>query len=361
MLNSTPKKDDFRMPGEFEEHEKCYILWPERGDIWHHNAYNAQKTFADVANAISRFENVVVGVSEEYYNGAVSLLNKSVKVVKIPHDDSWARDVGPTFVKNNNGEVRGVDWKFNAWGGLCGGLYSSWEIDDKVAEKILKLESINRYSTEDFILEGGSIHVDGEGTLLTTKQCLLNENRNPQLNQQEIENYLMEYLNVEKIIWLDKGLYNDETDGHIDNICCFAKPGEVVLAWTDDENSPNFDICRDAYNILTKSKDAKGRSFVVHKLLLPEPVYFSEEEKLGLISKKGTREIDINDPLPASYVNFYICNKAIIMPIFNDPKDKVAIENLKKIFPQREIIPIYSREIILGGGNIHCITQQQPK
>ncbi|MNM85273.1 Agmatine deiminase [compost metagenome] len=361
MLNSTPKNDGFWMPGEFEEQEKCYMLWPERGDIWHHNAENAQRTFAEVANAIGRFQEIVVGVSKEYYDKAITLLDKNVQVVKMSHDDSWARDVGPTFVKNDKDEVRGVDWKFNAWGGLAGGLYSSWDNDDKVAKEILEFSSKERYRTENFILEGGSIHVDGEGTLLTTKQCLLNKNRNPDLTQRQIENYLIEYLNVEKIIWLEEGLFNDETDGHIDNICCFARPGEVILSWTDDEKSPNYKICRDAYEVLTKEKDAKGRSLVVHKLILPQPIYFTNEEKEGLVHLEGTREIELDDPLPASYVNFLICNKAIIMPVFNDEKDELAIKTLEKIFPEREIVPVYSREIILGGGNIHCITQQQPK
>lgn len=361
MINSTPRKDGYRMPAEFEEQKQCWILWPERSDIWHHDAKNAQMVFAEVAHAIARYEQITVGVSPEHYDSAVALLDKKVRIAKIPHDDAWARDVGPTFVKNNEGQVRGIDWKFNAWGGLDEGAYSHWDQDDLVASQILEIEEVEKYRTNDYILEGGSIHVDGEGTLLTTKECLLNKNRNNHLTQVEIEDYLKSYLNVEKIIWLDKGLFNDETDGHIDNICCFARPGEVILSWTDDPNSPHYQICMSAYDVLSREKDAKGRSLTIHKLILPQPVFLSSEEDEAIIKRPGTRRSGIDDPLPASYVNFLMCNGAIIMPVFKDPMDELAIKTVQDIFPERTIVPIYSREIILGGGNIHCITQQQPK
>ncbi len=360
-MNSTPKKDGFRMPGEFEEQKQIWILWPERNDIWHHEAVHAQKVFAEVANAIARFEEITVGVSPAHYESAMALLDKKVKVVQIAHDDSWARDVGPTFVVNDAGQIRGIDWKFNSWGGLEEGAYYPWDQDDKVASKMIEIEGFDRYRTEDYILEGGSIHVDGEGTLLTTKECLLNKNRNPHLSQAQIEAYLADYLNIEKIIWLDNGLFGDETDGHIDNICCIARPGEVILSWTDDPKSSNYDICRSAFEVLSREKDAKGRSLIVHKLLLPQPVFLTEEEDATLTKNESARRSGPNEPLPASYVNFLICNKAIIMPIFHDPMDERAIKTLQEIFPDREIVTIYSREIILGGGNIHCITQQQPK
>lgn len=362
VLSTTPKQDNFRMPAEFEPQTCIYMLWPERGDVWHHNAEEACKAFSEVANAIAQFVPVVVGVSSsEYMARAQELLKEGVKIIVLPHDDAWARDVGPTFVINDRGELRGIDWKFNAWGGITQGAYYPWDTDDKVAQRIIEYANVKRYRTEEFILEGGSIHVDGEGTLLTTKQCLLNPNRNPHLSQEQIETYLREYLNISKIIWLDNGLYNDETDGHIDNIACFARPSEVILSWTDDPNSPNYSICRDAMAVLENSTDAKGRKLTVHKLHLPQPVYITEEEYSGIIKSETTRRSTPNEPLPASYVNFLICNDGIVMPVFNDPMDKLAIETLQSIFPQKKIVPVYSREIILGGGNIHCITQQQPK
>jgi agmatine deiminase len=167
-------------------------------------------------------------------------------VVEISNDDAWVRDTGPTFVINDQGEVRGVDWGFNAWGGFDGGLYAPWNRDEELAAKVLEMERCQRYHTEGFVLEGGSIHVDGEGTLITTEECLLNRNRNPHLNREQIEAVLREHLAVETIIWLPDGLYNDETDGHVDNFCCYVRPGEVLLAWTDDSNDPNYARCHAA-------------------------------------------------------------------------------------------------------------------
>jgi len=337
------------------------LLWPERRDVWHHNAVNAQKVFVEIAHTIAKYEGVTVGVSEPYYKYARKKLQDHISVVIMPHDDVWARDVGPTFVINDQGETRGIDWKFNAWGGIEEGAYYPWDKDDLVASEIIKLEKVQGYRTEDFVLEGGSIHVDGEGTLLTTKECLLNHNRNPHLTQEEIENYLKEYLNVDTIIWLENGLFNDETDGHIDNICCFARPGEVILAWTDEEDSPNYKICREAYKALENAIDAKGRKLKIHKLYLPKPIFITEEEDSGLEHHEEAKSFALDEPLPASYINFLIINDAILFPIFKDPKDALAIQTMKEIFPEREIIPVYSREIIIGGGNIHCITQQQPR
>ncbi|PKM94313.1 MAG: agmatine deiminase [Firmicutes bacterium HGW-Firmicutes-1] len=362
MINdSTPRKDGFRMPAEFEEQKQVFLLWPERKDVWHHEAKSAQKVFTEVAHAIARFEEVTVGVSEEQYEDAMRKLGPNVRTVIMPHDDVWTRDVGPTFVINDKGDTRGIDWDFNAWGGIDEGAYYPWDKDGSVAASIITLENVESYRTENFVLEGGSIHVDGEGTLLTTKECLLNKNRNPHLTQEEIEEYLRAYLNVEKIIWLNQGLFNDETDGHIDNICCFARPGEVILSWTDDESSPNYEICRSAYEILNNSIDAKGRTIKVYKLELPQPIFVTNEEDDGILQSADATRFSTDEPLPASYVNFLFCNHSIIMPIFNDPKDELAIKTLKEIFPDREIVTIYSREIILGGGNIHCISQQQPK
>lgn len=360
-MKLTPRQDGFRMPAEFEEQKQIFLLWPERKDVWHHDAKKAQEVFIEVAHAIAQFEQVTVGVSDTHFDIAKEKLGANVRVVIMPHDDVWTRDVGPTFVINDKGETRGIDWKFNAWGGKEEGAYHQWDKDDNVASKILEIEKVKGYKTEDFILEGGSIHVDGEGTLLTTKECLLNSNRNPHLNQEQIERYLKEYLNVDTIIWLENGLFNDETDGHIDNICCFARPGEVILAWTDEKESPNYEICREAFKILEDAVDSKGRRLKIYKLYLPKPVFITEEEDAGIEHHEEAKSFSIDEPLPASYVNFLIINGAIIFPIFKDTKDELAIQTIKEIFPEREIIPIYSREIILGGGNIHCISQQQPK
>jgi agmatine deiminase len=359
-INSTPATDGFRMPGEFEPHAGCWMIWPERTDNWRLGAKPAEKAFINVAEVISRFEPVTMCVSAKQFVNARNKLPDRVRVVEMSSDDSWMRDVGPTFVINDKGGLRAIDWDFNAWGGLDGGLYFPWDQDDLIARKVAEIAGVDRYKAP-LVMEGGSIHVDGEGTLLTTEECLLNPNRNPHLNRQEIEASLDDYLNVQKVIWLPRGIYNDETDGHIDNICCFVRPGVVLLAWTDDLNDPQYEISRVAYEILTKATDAKGRKLEVHKLQLPTPVLISAEEGEGVDSIDGTMPRKEGDRMAASYVNFYIANGAVIAPLFNDPADQPALDKLKELFPDREVIGVYAREILLGGGNIHCITQQQPK
>ncbi len=359
-LDSTPKKDAFRMPGEFEQHAGCWMLWPERPDNWRFGGKPAQMAFVKVAEAISNFEPVTVGVSKEQYDNAVNMLPDHVRVVEISNNDSWVRDCGPTFVKNDSGEIRGVDWEFNAWGGLVDGLYFPWDQDDRVAHKICEIERIKSYRSHGFVLEGGSIHADGEGTLYTTEECLLSEGRNSQLTKEEIEETLKEYLGLEKIIWLKNGIYNDETNGHVDNILCVVRPGVVMLAWTDDENDPQYEISAENLRILEEATDAKGRKLEIIKLQLPKPVLISEEESGGVDAIEGTLPRQAGDRLAASYVNFYIANGGIVYPMFGDPNDEKARESLQKAFPDRKLIGIPAREILLGGGNIHCITQQQP-
>ena len=223
-LESTPRADGFRMPGEFEPHAGCWMIWPERPDNWRHGAGPAQAAFAAVAEAIAAAEPVTVGVSDAQFERARAALSPAVRVVELSTDDAWMRDVGPTFVVGGGGERRGVDWRFNAWGGRDGGLYCPWDRDERVAAKVLEVEGAGRYRAP-LVLEGGSIHVDGEGTVLTTEECLLNRNRNPELSREQIERHLLDYLGAEKVLWLGRGVFADETDGHVDNLACFARPG----------------------------------------------------------------------------------------------------------------------------------------
>ncbi len=360
-LDSTPKKDGFYMPGEFEPHEKTFMIWPERTDNWRLGGKPAQEAFVNVAKAISKFEPVTMLVSKNQYENACNLLPDDVRVIEMSNDDSWVRDCGPTYVKNNGGIIRGVDWEFNAWGGLIDGLYFPWDQDDKIAGKVCRIEEKDSYRTDDFVLEGGSIHVDGDGTCYTTEECLLSEGRNPHMSKEEIEEVLKEYLNVEKIVWLKKGIYNDETNGHVDNILCVVKPGVVMLAWTEDENDPQYEISKENLEILENTTDAKGRKIEVIKLMLPKPILITDEESGGVDAVLGTLPRCEGDRLAASYVNFYICNGGVVYPTFNDANDELAKETLQKAFPDRKIVGVPAREILLGGGNIHCITQQQPK
>ena len=264
-LTATPAADGFWMPAEFEPHAGCWMLWPERPDNWREAARPAQHAFAAVAAAIAEFEPVTVGVSSSEFQVARALLDPRVRVLEISHDDCWMRDVGPTFVVDRRGAVRGVDWHFNAWGGLQGGLYFPWDQDDLVARKVLEIEGRDRYRAP-VVNEGGAIHVDGEGTALVTEECLLNINRNPLLSRERVEDYLRDYLNVTRIIWLGKGVFNDETDGHIDNLACFVRPGEVCLTWTDNKRDPQYAISLDAWERLQDERDAQGRRLKVTKL-----------------------------------------------------------------------------------------------
>ena len=283
-----------------------------------------------------------------------------MRVLEISSDDAWMRDVGPTFVVNGSTcEIRGIDWPFNAWGGREKGIYFPWDRDDRVAEKVLELEGMDRYRAP-FIMEGGAIHVDGEGTLITTESCLLNANRNPRLSKKQIEDNLKSFLNVGKIIWLPQGVYLDETDGHVDNLCCFIRPGVVALTWTNDTDDPQRKISEEALDRLLREKDARGRSFVIHQLHQPGPLFMTETESRGLRSDGNARPRKSGDRLAGSYINFYMANGGIVMPLFDDPHDAAASQQLQALFPDRTVVGVPSREILLGGGNIHCITQQVP-
>ena len=348
------------MPGEFEPHAGCWMLWPERTDNWRLGAKPAQAAFVAVAAAIARFEPVAVGASCVQYANARRQLPPAVRVIEMSSNDAWMRDVGPTFLVDARGRRRGVDWRFNAWGGLRGGLYFPWDQDDRVAQKVLEIMGDDRYRAP-FVLEGGAIHVDGEGTCITTEECLLNANRNPELTREQNEANLKAWLGVETVIWLGKGVYTDETDGHVDNLACFVRPGELCLTWTDDRRDPQYAISRNALERLRDARDAQGREFKIHKLYQPGPLYMTQEEADGVDHVEGTRPRAKGHRLAASYVNFYIANGGIVVSLLDPKRDRQACTVLKKAFPEREIVGVPAREILLGGGGIHCITQQMPQ
>lgn len=358
-LASTPAADGYRMPGEFEAHAGCWLAWPERPDNWRLAAKPAQQTYAAVAEAIAASEPVTVAVSDAQFEHCRSLLPPAIRVVEIATDDAWMRDTGPTFVLDGRGEIRGVDWRFNAWGGLDGGLYFPWDRDERVAQKVLEIEEVDCYRAP-IVLEGGSIHVDGEGTVLTTEQCLLNPNRNPSLSRGQIEQTLLEYLGAEKIIWLGQGVVNDETDGHIDNLACFVRPGVVLLTVAEDEADPQHAISRDAQERLERAADARGRPIEVIALPSPGPITISEQEASGVSAAQGTLPRHAGDRMAASYVNFYPGNTRVVFPLLDSRYDDRAAAILRSCFPEREVVGVPAREILLGGGNIHCITQQVP-
>eukprot|EP01038_Epipyxis_sp_PR26KG_P016352 gene16352-22283_t len=378
------------MPAEWTMHSACWMAWPYSRTNWKNSAKPAQIAYSRVAEAISLFEmvNIITHPSElqhvRFFFSSQNIDINNINIIEMEYADAWMRDIGPTFVllstnssasdlsiddfsKNNsqtssysNVSLGGISWKFNAWGGL----YKKFESDDAVAKNVMECVNLPTENQifADFVLEGGSIHVDGEGTILVTEECLLNTNRNPLMTKQDIETRLLSFLGGLKVIWLPRGLVADEdTNGHIDNICCFTKPGEVLLSWCDDPIDEQYLICREAEAILNTERDAKNRVINVVKLPIPPPMYYTEDDCESLIvDNEDSSNRKPGSRLAASYVNFYIANGAIIAPSFDVPTDKIAYDILSNTFPNHKIIQIPTRDILLGGGNIHCITQQQP-
>ncbi|KAG5229960.1 agmatine deiminase [Salix suchowensis] len=363
VIREAPVVHGYSMPAEWEPHSQTWMGWPERLDIWRDNALHAQLVFTKVAIAISKFEPVTVCASSAQWENARSQLPENVRVLEMSMNDSWFRDTGPTFVVRKNGSthgnikqhIAGIDWNFNGWGGVDDGCYQDWSLDLLVARKILGVEKLPRFP-HFMILEGGSIH--GHALPL-----LLNKNRNPNMTKEQIEDQLKAYLGVQKVIWLPYGLYgDDDTNGHIDNMCCFARPGVVLLSWTDDEKDPQFIRSMEAESILSNTSDANGRRLEIIKLHVPGPLYMTDEEAAGVVQDCNAKPRLPGTRLAASYVNFYISTGGIITPQFGDQKwDDEAVRVLSQVFPNHEVVRIEgAREIVLAGGNIYCITQQQP-
>ena len=363
IFNSTPRDDNFRMPGEFERHQGCIMIWPVRPGSWPGEAAAAKKVFKEIAGHIAQSENMYMLTDSEHMTEAEQMLDDKVRVVNIETDDAWARDVCPTFVKNGHtGDVRGINWKFNAWGGDYDGLYKNWEKDDKAALQFCNMTGYDCYDANPFVLEGGSIHSDGEGTVIVTDSCLLSKGRNPDMSREQIEHNLKKYLGAKKIIWIPYGIYNDETNEHVDNVCAFTSPANVVLAWTDNEEDPQYAMSLADMKVLERETDARGRKFNVHKLHIPDvPVCITDNDLKGLVFEAGEDMREAGERLAASYANFYIANDIVLVPQFGDVKDKQAVDLIQNLMPEYEVIGVYARDIIVGGGNIHCITQQIPQ
>lgn len=347
------------MPAEYSRHSATVMIWPVREGSFPDKAREAQRVFAAIARAIAQSEKVYM-----LYDSKVTEPPEIVGVefIDIPTDDAWARDVCPTFVTDGCGNIAGTDWRFNAWGGDYDGLYQDYEQDDACAVRLCDALGLKHITARPFVLEGGSVHSDGEGTVITTEECLLSPGRNPSLTKQEIEARLKKYLGADKVIWLPYGIYNDETNGHADNICAFTEPGSAVLAWTDDRDDPQYERSAADLEVLESETDAKGRKFRVTRLPVPsKPVCLTDEQLKGYSYEEGEAERQAGERLAASYVNFYITNGGVIIPQFGDENDGAAVEILQGLFPDRKMYPINTMPVLLGGGNIHCITQQIPE
>lgn len=366
MLKTTPKTDGFYMPAEFAPHAGTFLIWPVRPGSWTNGGRDVQPVFVRLIEEISAVEELYLLVDEKHRGQAEAMLShlpqQHIHYLDIPTDDAWARDMGPTYVINGQGQRRGINWRFNAWGGEVDGLYPDYDKDDAAAPLMAEALGDDIYDAGDFVLEGGSIHVDGEGTAVVTEACLLSKGRNPQLTKAQIEEKLRAYLGVEKIIWLPRGIYNDETNEHVDNVFAFIRPGEALLAWTEDKADPQYELSLADLQVLEQERDAKGRKIKVHKLPIPkEPVCITAEEAKSFTFAEGEDMREPGERLAASYVNFYICNGKVIVPQFGDVMDERAVEILGQCFPDRKIAALPARAIIVGGGNFHCLTQQIPK
>lgn len=337
-----PQNYKYQMPAEWTTHECTFIAWPVLESMCYPDNYDCFcRGFSEIIQAVSEFEPVVVIVNPEKLAQVRKMFDRTnISFVPIQHNDAWIRDNGPTFLLDSAGNRAGVNWKFNAWGGK----YPHWDLDDQVAPKLLKHLGITCFDAP-LVIEGGSIHVDGEGTLLTTEECLLNTNRNPKLAREDIEKYLRQFLNIEKVIWLKQGLSGDETDGHIDNAACFAAPGKILLQTSTDPEDENYRITQENLKILTEATDAKRRKLEVIPIAQPPRAEFN-----------GHR-------LTLSYLNFYFVNGGIILPVFGGPAsqtDREAEKILRSVFPKRHIRTVDGMALIREGGNVHCITQQLP-
>ncbi len=339
MVERRPADDGFFMPAEWAPHARCWMAWPCRESLWEDGLEAARDAYAAVARAIAAFEPVTMLANEKDRADAAARCGAGVTCQALPLDDSWMRDSGPTFVIDGKGGIAGVDWRFNAWGEK----FHPFDQDALIAERLLAQLGVPRYAAP-LVLEGGSIHVDGEGTLLTSEECLLHPNRNPDLDRAAIEGLLRHYLGVSAFVWLGQGLDKDDTDGHVDNIACFVRPGVVMAVTCDDPADPNHAILGDNLARLKKAHDAKGRALEVIELPLPREARHRDGQRLAL-----------------SYVNYYIANGGIVMPSFDDAHDALARDIVAKAFPDRKITQVPALDILAGGGGIHCITQQQPQ
>ncbi len=346
---------DFRMPAEWEKQVSTLIAWPHNKKDWPGHFINIPSVFANIISEISKVQKVDLLIQNKSNKSKILKLIKkfkskinNIKMHIIKTDRVWTRDSGPIYLVNKNKtEKKILNWKFNAWA-----KYNNYLNDNIINKKIAKLKKINSFTPKfkikntlkDIVLEGGAIDVNGKGCLMTTKECLLSkiQQRNPSIRKNEMENIFRKYLGIKKTIWLNKGIVGDDTHGHIDDIARFVSSNQIFLAYEKNKKDKNFKALKENYKILNQTTDENGKKFEIIKIPMPKPIYIN------------------NIRVPASYLNFYIANKIVLIPIFKDPEDKKIIKIFKKYFKKRKIITINCRDLIWGFGAIHCMTQQEP-
>ncbi len=345
-----PAARGYRMPAEWEPHEATWLAWPHHRDDWPGKFSAIPWVYADIIWQLHQCEKVrILVLDDDQENRARTALRRrgvdlaQIEFIPIKTDRVWMRDSGPIFVREPGGRIGVLDWHFNAWA-----KYDNWHRDDAIPAQVADRLGLPRWEPiveqRRVVLEGGSIDVDGQGTVLTTEECLLSpiQARNPHLTREQVEQALCDYLGARKVLWLDRGIAGDDTHGHVDDLARFVAPGRVVTVVESDPSDANHEPLAENLHRLRHMTDAAGRQLEVVTLPMPEPLFF-----------RGQR-------LPASYANFYIANDRVLVPTFNDPADRLALGILADLFPARKIIGIHSGDLVWGLGTLHCMTQQQP-
>lgn len=342
----TPKSLGYRFPAEWEPQTATWLSWPHNKDTWPGKFEPIPDVFTRIVKTLTQFQHVNINVNDDdMREDVMTRLTKAgidrsqFTLYLIPTNDAWCRDHGPAFVVNPKAEqpLAIVDWGYNAWGGK----YPPFDLDDAVPARIAEQRKLPLFSP-GIVMEGGSIDVNGKGCLLTSKSCLLNPNRNPNLSQSEIENYLIHYYGVEKILWIDQGIAGDDTDGHIDDTARFINPSTIVAVVEDDPADENYKILQENLAQLNSLRDLDGKPFRIVELPMPSPMFYNNQRE------------------PASYANILIANGVVLVPTFRDPKDASALQILQREFPKRTVIGIDCVDLVWGLGTLHCISQQEP-
>lgn len=346
-MNSSERscrEQGFCMPAEWEKHNAIWLAWPYDPTTFPDRVERVEEVYVQIIKEIHECEQVNLFVIDEPTKSKATKMFKAadisldrIQFYVSDYADVWFRDYGPTFVKNQNHELAMIHWDFNSWGEKYETL-----LKDRQIPSVIRQRMPVKCFKPGIVLEGGSIDVNGKGTLLTTEQCLLNENRNPDLTKKQIENYLREYLGADHFIWLKRGIFGDDTDGHIDDLARFVDPSTIVCAFQEDRNDVDYDVLEENYNILCQAVDQDGKELRIVKLPMPK-VVSDEDERL-----------------PASYTNFYIGNQKVLVPIFDHKNDSKALAILQELFPTRKVVGIRCVDLVYGFGTIHCISQQQP-
>ena len=334
-LEADPRDLGYYMPAEWAPHSCCWMAWPCREGLWS-DAQATMRDYANVAMAIAKFEPVRMLVPPHKLDEARQRLEGDVGIIEMNIDDSWARDSGPNFLIGGD-RLAGSDWVFNAWGQK----YDPYDQDALMARRILDLADADRFASW-LVAEGGGITVDGEGTVITTESCFLNKNRNPTRSRKEIEDELCRTLGASKVIWLPGDIDETETDGHVDGIAAFIEPGRVLVEVNPDKTDPHYAVGVENAKALAKQTDAKGRKLEIE--FIDEGIYHEGIWNGGC----------------SSYINSYLANGAVIVPSYGYDRDSNAVATYQRLYPDREIVQVDIRSLSLGGGGIHCVTQQQP-